>query len=197
MFDKGKFKDPIKIRIASRMLTDLKLNENNPRVHSPDQIEQIAASIREFGFVNPILITIDGVVIAGEGRYRAARLLDLHEIPVIVLEHLSDAQRRALAIADNQIALTAGWDEQKLREELAALQSENFDVSLLGFDDAELVQRLADSDAGGLTDEDEIPAIPINPVTQPADLWIMSSGKGRLIDCCAATRPVRQTRLDC
>src|SRR6202162_2912954 len=115
----------------------------NPRTHTPGQVEQIAASIREFGFVNPILIGPDGRIIAGEGRYWAALKLGMRKVPVIVLEHLSEIQRRALAIADNQIALNAGWDEHMLCEQLAALQDENFDLSVLGFDDQELARQLA------------------------------------------------------
>src|ERR1035437_7833279 len=90
----------------------------NPRTHSPEQVAQIAASIREFGFINPILVGPDGGIIAGEGRLRAAQTQRVREVPVIVLEHLSEVQRRALAIADNQLALNAGWDEELLREQL-------------------------------------------------------------------------------
>src|ERR1019366_5933272 len=100
----------------------------NPRTHSPEQVAQIAASIREFGFVNPILIAPDGGLIAGEGRLRAARTQGMREVPVIMLEHLSEVQRRALAIADNQLALNAGWDEEMLLEQLAALQEEGFNL---------------------------------------------------------------------
>ena len=97
-------------------------SDANPRTHSPEQVAQIAASIREFGFVNPILVGPDGGIIAGEGRLRAAQTLGMREVPVIVLEHLSEVQRRALAIADNQLALNAGWDEELLRIELATLK---------------------------------------------------------------------------
>jgi len=95
-------------------------SEANPRTHSSEQVAQIAASIQEFGFVNPILIDANGKIIAGEGRYRAALTLGMRNVPVIKLEHLSEVQRRALAIADNQLALNAGWDEQILRQQLAA-----------------------------------------------------------------------------
>ena len=154
-------------------------SDRNPRQHPPEQIAQIAGSMQQFGFANPILAAPDGAIIAGEGRYRAALTLGLRKVPVIVLEHLSEGQRRALAIADNQIALNAGWDEQKLREQLAALQGENFDLTLLGFADDELAQRLAHQDKAGLTDEDAIPAIPINPVTRQGDLWLLKTSKGR------------------
>jgi ParB-like chromosome segregation protein Spo0J len=111
------------------------VNETNPRTHAREQIDQIAASIQQFGFVNPILVGEDGWIIAGEGRFRAALKLEMSEVPVIVLTHLTEVQRRALVIADNQIGLRGGWDDQRLREQLAALQDENFDLALLGFDE--------------------------------------------------------------
>src|ERR1022692_591317 len=144
----------------------------NARTHSCEQIEQIAASIREFGFVNPLLVGADGIVIAGHARLLAATQLGLSQVPVIVLGHLSAAQRRALVVADNQLALNAGWDEEMLRLELTALQEENFDLELIGFDDAELSRLLAAEDAVvGLTDEDAVPAVAKTPVTPLGDLW--------------------------
>ena len=154
-------------------------SDANPRTHTAEQVAQIAASIQKFGFVNPILVGPDGTIIAGEGRYRAALKLSMRTVPVIVLEHLSEIQRRALAIADNQLALNASWDEQKLREQLAALQDENFNLSVLGFDDYELARQLANQDTAGLRDEDEIPAVPIKAVAKPGDLWLFGSCKGR------------------
>jgi ParB-like chromosome segregation protein Spo0J len=115
----------------------------NARTHSADQIAQIAASIAEFGFTNPILIGEDDVIIAGHGRLMAAQQLGLPEVPVIVLDHLSEAQRRALLIADNRLAESAGWDDDLLRAELAALREEEFDLDLLGFDEAALDEILA------------------------------------------------------
>jgi len=136
---------------------------HNARTHSEGQIAQIAASIAEFGFVNPVLIGADGIVIAGHGRLLAARRLGMAEVPVIVLDHLSEAQRRALVIADNRIAENAGWDEQTLQAELGALREEDFDLDLLGFAETEL---------GRLLD-----AINVNPAaaeaqagSQPADV---------------------------
>jgi ParB-like chromosome segregation protein Spo0J len=120
----------------------------NARTHSADQIAQIAASIAEFGFTNPILIGEDDVIIAGPGRLTAAQQLGLPEGPVIVLYHLSEAQRRALVIADNRLAENAGWDQELLRAELAALRDEEFDLDLLGFDDAALDEILAGLDEG-------------------------------------------------
>src|SRR5579863_4708129 len=107
----------------------------NPRTHSDAQVAQIAASIAEFGFNNPILVDTKAGIIAGHGRLLAARKLGLTEVPVIVLDHLSEAQKRAYIIADNQLALNAGWDDDVLRSELAALQAEDFNVDLIGFDD--------------------------------------------------------------
>jgi DNA modification methylase len=150
----------------------------NPRTHSDAQIAQIAASIKAFGFNNPILVDSKAGIIAGHGRLLAARKLGLEEVPVIVLDHLTDAQKRAYIIADNQLALNAGWDEELLRLELAALQGEDFDVNLIGFDDEELTRLLADQDATeGLTDEDAVPALPETPVSATEDLWILGNHK--------------------
>ena len=166
-----------KLGIQHWPLDRLVPSKTNPRTHTTEQVAQAAASIREFGFVNPILVVSDGEIIAGEGRHRAALSLGMHKVPVIVLPHLFETQRRALRIADNQIALNAGWDEQLLRDQLAALEGYGFDLTLLGFDDEELARRLADEDTAGLTDEDGVPAVPINPITRSGDLWLLGSGK--------------------
>lgn len=112
--------------------------ENNSRTHSDTQVAQIAASISEFGFVNPILIDGNNTIVAGHGRFAAAQVLALEKVPVIRLGHLSDRQRRALTIADNKIALNAGWDFEKLAEEISELALDEFDLELLGFDEQEL-----------------------------------------------------------
>src|ERR1700680_1717727 len=119
----------------------------NPRTHSDTQIAQIAASIAEFGFNNPILVDTKAGIIAGHGRLLAARKMKLTEVPVIVLDHLTDAQKRAYIIADNQLALDAGWDEALLAAELAALQEDDFNVNLIGFEDEELAKLLTTQDA--------------------------------------------------
>src|SRR5271169_6396666 len=119
----------------------------NPRTHSESQVAQIAASIAEFGFNNPILVDTKAGIIAGHGRLLAAQKLGLAEVPVIVLDHLSEAQKRAYIIADNQLALNAGWNDDLLRSELAALQQEDFNLDLIGFDDRDLAQLLADQDS--------------------------------------------------
>jgi DNA modification methylase len=168
-------------------IEQLKMYPQNARTHSPAQIQQIADSIREFGFVNPILIGTDDVIVAGHARWQAARQLEMSEVPVIVLAHLSEAQRRALTIADNTLATNAGWDEVRLRQELAALAELDFDLNLLGFADQELAQLLAaQDDASELTDPDAVPDPPPLPVSQPGDLWVL--GKHRLL-CGDATRP--------
>jgi DNA modification methylase len=152
----------------------------NPRTHTPEQIAQVAGSIAEFGFVNPILIGPDRVIIAGHARFAAAQKLGLATVPVIVLAHLSDAQRRALVIADNRLALNAGWDEEMLRIELAALQEVDFNLDLTGFAEAELARLLAEQEAlTGLTDEDSAPGLPEVPVTSTGDLWML--GNHRLL----------------
>jgi len=159
----------------------------NPRTHTEEQVAQVAASIAEFGFVNPILVGSDGVMIAGHARLAAARKLGLAEVPVIVLDHLTPAQRRALVIADNRLALGAGWDEELLRLELEALREEDFNLDLLGFGEEELEALLAEpeAEAAGLTDEDAVPEAQGAAVTVPGDVWIL--GQHRLL-CGDATQ---------
>ena len=153
----------------------------NARTHSEAQIAQIAASIAEFGFTAPILAGSDGVIVAGHGRLAAARKLGLASVPVVVLEHLTPTQRRALVIADNKIAENAGWDEELLRLELAELQEADFDLALTGFDADELLEIMAgeETTAEGHTDEDAAPEVPVTPVSKSGDVWIM--GKHRLL----------------
>ena len=129
----------------------------NPRTHSEEQGLQIAASIAEFGFTNPILVDSKAGILAGHGRLLAARKLGLTEVPVIVLDHLSDTQKRAFIIADNRLALSAGWDEELLSAELAELEREGFDLGRTGFSDAELEALLAEErePSGGSNDQDE------------------------------------------
>ena len=153
----------------------------NARTHSEAQIAQIAASIAEFGFTAPILAGSDGVIVAGHGRLAAARKLGLASVPVVVLEHLTPTQRRALVIADNKIAENAGWDEELLRLELAELQEADFDLALTGFDADELLEIMAGEETitEGNTDEDAAPEVPITPVSKPGDVWLM--GQHRLL----------------
>jgi DNA modification methylase len=151
----------------------------NARTHSDEQVKQIAASIREFGFNNPILIREDLTVIAGHGRLAAAKVLGLKEVPTISLSHLTPLQVRAYVLADNKLALNAGWDDEMLALELEELGMEGFDVALTGFDEVEIGALLADKTEEGLTDEDEIPDVPIEPTTKMGDVWLL--GKHRVM----------------
>ena len=159
----------------------------NARTHSDSQVAQIAASIQEFGFTNPVLIGADGGIIAGHGRVLAARKLGLEQAPVIVLPHLTDNEKRAYILADNRLAELAGWDDEALRLELDALSEQNFDLGLTGFDDEEL-RKLQECAAAseGFTDEDAIPDPPPQPVSRTGDLWEL--GRHRLF-CGDATQP--------
>ena len=135
-------------KIVMRSIDELIPYARNARTHSDAQVAQIAASIREFGFTNPVLIDGENGIIAGHGRVLAAPLLDLHEVPCIVLAHLTPAQRRAYVIADNKLALNAGWDQTLLTLELGELKLDGFDLTLTGFDDVELG---AVFDGGGMS----------------------------------------------
>lgn len=131
-------------KIETRLVADLIPYASNSRTHSDAQVAQIAASIKEFGWTNPILIDGDNTIIAGHGRLLAARKLGMKEVPVIVLDHLTKAQQRALVIADNQLALNAGWDMDMLKAEIEDLKLDDFDLGLLGFSDEELRDILDD-----------------------------------------------------
>ena len=145
----------------------------NARTHSDSQVAQIAASIAEFGFTNPILAGSDGVIVAGHGRLAAAQKLGIAIVPVVILDHLTPTQRRALVIADNRIAENAGWDEAMLQVELADLQGDDFDLSLTGFDADALADLLAgeETTSDGQTDEDSVPDAGTS-ITRPGDVWI-------------------------
>jgi len=147
----------------------------NSRIHSEEQVNQIAASIKEFGFNNPILTDKDGGIIAGHGRLLAAQKLCLDEVPTICLAHLSDAKRRAYVIADNKLAMNAGWDDDALAAEIARLTEEDFDVGLLGFDDTELAELLGTDETKGKTDQNDIPTAPVLQVTVEGDVWVMGN----------------------
>jgi len=171
---------PLAQRIEHWPLEKLIPYARNPRTHSDAQVSQIAASIAAFGFNNPILVDTKNGIIAGHGRLLAAGKLQLAEVPVIVLDHLTEAQKRAYILADNQLALNASWDDTLLAAELAALQQDDFDISLIGFEDEELARLLAAQDAAeGLTDEDAVPELPETPISVLGDLWIL--GDHRLL----------------
>ena len=166
----------------------------NSRTHSDEQVAQIAASIAEFGFTNPILAGSDGVIVAGHGRLAAAQRLGLEVVPVVVLDHLTPTQRRALVIADNRIAENAGWDEAMLRIEIAALQDDEFDLALTGFDADALAELMAgdEPENEGQTDDDSAPAVSEALVSRPGDVWIL--GGHRLL-CGDATVAASYARL--
>jgi hypothetical protein len=157
----------------------------NTRTHSEAQVAQIAGSIREFGFTNPVLIDGENGIIAGHGRVLAAQKLALGKVPCIRLAHLTDTQRRAYIIADNKLALNAGWDEELLGLELADLREDGFDLELTGFDGDELANLLAET-TEGQTDPDEVPEPPVDPVSVLGDVWVM--GRHRVV-CGDGTSP--------
>jgi len=165
----------------------------NSRTHSEEQVAQVAASIREFGFTNPVLIDADGVIVAGHGRVMAAKSLGLDKVPCIRLGHLNESQIRAYVIADNKLAENAGWDEDMLRLEIQHLQSVDFDLSLMGFSDDDLSSLLEDEEQQqeGLTDADQVPEAQRVVISRPGDIWTM--GKHRLM--CGDSTSVEQVQV--
>lgn len=161
-------------KIIIRKIAELKASPNNSRTHSPAQIKKIAKSIKEFGFLNPIITDGKDLIIAGHGRLLAALDAGLTEVPTISAEHLTEQQRRAFMIADNRIALDAGWDEEILKQELIDLKDFDFDISAIGFDDKEMDAFFAE-EKKGLTDEDDVPETPIIPKTVLGDVWILGN----------------------
>ena len=155
-----------------RAVSALKPYKNNARTHSDEQVAQIAASIQEWGWTQPVLIDEKGGVIAGHGRLMAAKSLGVEEVPVIIARGWSRDQKRAYVLADNQLAINAGWDENWLRVEIGAL-GDAFDTSLLGLGSEFLAELFADKT--GLTDPDEVPPVPVNPVSRKGDLWLCGS----------------------
>ena len=169
------------LEITYRPLGDLIPYARNSRTHSEAQVAQIAASIREFGWTNPVLVDGSSGVIAGHGRILAARQLGLEQVPCIELAGMSEAQKRAYVIADNKLALNAGWDDEALRVEIEALKDEDFDLALLGFSGEELDALLEPPEqiSSGLTDEDDVPEVQAEPVSKPGDVWVL--GKHRVM----------------
>jgi DNA modification methylase len=152
---------------------------NNARTHDDAQVTQIASSIKEFGFNNPILITSDNGIIAGHGRLMAAKKLGIVEVPCIVLDHLTDTQRKAYILADNRIAQNSGWDTTLLSVEFEALTADGVDLTMLGFDADEIAKMLEPDQVDGLTDEDAVPEVPAEPVNKLGDVWLL--GRHRLM----------------
>lgn len=159
------------MKIQEKSVTELIPYAKNSRTHSDAQVAQIAASIKEFGWTNPILVDGDNGIIAGHGRLMAARKLGMEEVPVIELEGMTDLQKKAYIIADNQLAMNSGWDTGLLTIELTELQNEGFDLDLIGFDPKELNALLEPEVSEGLTDEDAIPDVPDEPKTKPGDIY--------------------------
>ena len=165
------------LAVAYRPLDSLVPYARNARTHSEAQVAEIAGSIREFGFTNPVLIAEDGTLIAGHGRVLAARLLGMKTVPAITLTGLSETQRRALVLADNRIALNAGWDESLLALELSDLKEAGFDLGIMGFEDGELDRLLAGAEAKDETSTPPviIPEPPRRPASCTGDLWILGT----------------------
>ena len=167
------------MKIEQVKLDALIPSARNSRTHSDAQVAQIAASIKEFGFTNPVLIDETGSIIAGHGRVMAARKLAITDVPSIRLTHLTEAQKKAYVIADNKLALNAGWDDEMLAVELTDLKDMGFDLDLTGFSTDEIEALLAPVGTEGLTDEDSVPEVPEAPVTVLGDVWLL--GKHRVM----------------
>jgi DNA modification methylase len=166
------------MKVVETPVADLIPYVSNARTHTDEQVAQIAASIKEFGFNNPVLTDGRKGIIAGHGRVLAARKLGMATVPTIPLEHLSEAQKKAYILADNKLALNAGWDNELLSLELGGLSEMGFDLSVIGFTDLELESIFAKK-TQGLTDPDEVPEVPDEPISKMGDVWIL--GRHRLV----------------
>jgi DNA modification methylase len=165
------------MQIEYRQISELTAYGKNSRTHSAAQVDQIAASIKEFGFTNPILVDDTGVLIAGHGRLAGAIKLGLEQVPVIVLSHLTDLQKRAYVIADNKIALNSGWDLDLLKQELDHLGKEDFGLDVLGFSGDDLLAMMSSGRTPPveLTDPDQAPAVQAVVVSRPGDVWLLGA----------------------
>jgi len=181
------------VKITKKKVTELIPYVNNSRTHSDEQVAQIAASIKEFGWTNPILVDGSNGIIAGHGRLLAARKLGHKEVPTIELADLTETQKKAYIIADNRLALNAGWDNEMLTIELNDLLADGFALEMLGFDPKELNALLEPEVIQGLTDEDAVPEVPEQPVTVLGDVWVL--GKHRLMcgDSCSVEAVTKLT----
>ena len=160
---------------------------NNARTHSPEQINKLRGSLREFGFVSPVIIDKDYGILAGHGRVMAARAENIEQVPCVFVDHLTEAQKKAYILADNRFALDAGWDEEMLRVEMEALQGMDFDISLTGFDESEIADLLSLDDGEAQEDDFDVDAaLQAEPFVKAGDLWLL--GKHRLL-CADSTRP--------
>ena len=167
------------MKITQKLVTELIPYVNNSRTHSDEQVAQIAASIKEFGWTNPILVDGDNGIIAGHGRLMAARKLGYKEVPTIELAELTETQKKAYIIADNRLALNAGWDNEMLKLEFDQLAELGFDLELTGFSLEEIEALNPVELEEGLTDEDEVPSLPIDPTTKVGDIYKL--GQHRLM----------------
>ncbi len=163
------------LTIAYKKIKELIPYCNNSRTHSDEQVLQIASSIKEFGFTNPVLIDGQGGIIAGHGRIMAAQKLKMEEVPTITLSDLSEAQKKAYIIADNKLALNSGWDDELLKIELEQLKELDFDLGLIGFSDDELALLMGGETTEGLVDEDQVPELVDDPVTVLGDVWLLGN----------------------
>jgi DNA modification methylase len=175
------------MKVVTKPVADLIPYVRNSRTHSDAQVAQIAASIKEFGWTNPILIDGENGIIAGHGRLLAARKLGQDKVPVIELAHMTEAQKRAYVIADNQLAMNAGWDTALLTLELVDLKDEGFDLDLLGFDASELEKLLEPEQVDGLTDEDAVPETPVEPKTKLGNIYQLGNHRLMCGDSCSIT----------
>lgn len=182
------------LHISMRALSDLTVNPRNARKHSEKQIAQIAASIRQFRFINPIVVDQSNTILAGHARFAAAKLVGLREVPVILVEHLSPAERRAYMLADNKLAQLAEWDNGLLKVELAELSATDLDfsVELTGFSTAEIDLILDDPGSEGDDTEEVLPPLKEHAVSRPGELWQL--GRHRLL-CADAREPASYSRL--
>lgn len=180
------------LKVVYRKVSDLIPYARNARTHSDEQVARIAASIKEFGWTNPILIDCESGIIAGHGRVLAARKLGLEKVPTIELSGMTDAQKRAYILADNKLALDAGWDEELLRLEFEELRGGVIDLELTGFSLDEINDILGQDDLSTNVEEQELPEPPIDPVTKLGDVWIL--GDNRLL-CGDSTSPEDVSRL--
>lgn len=174
------------LEVTYRKVEDLIPYARNARTHSDEQVARIAASIKEFGWTNPIIIDGENGIVAGHGRTLAARKLGITEVPCIELKNLTETQKRAYILADNRLALDAGWDNEMLALELGDLKDAGVDLELTGFSDEELDELLATPTESADGDEDEAPEPQEDPVSKRGDVWILGAHRVMCGDSCSA-----------
>jgi len=162
------------MQVDLRDITSIRPYDKNPR-NNDDAVDAVAASLKQFGFRQPIVVDADGVIICGHTRFKAAQKLGLAKVPVHVAKDLSPEQVKAYRIADNKTAELAEWNMDLLPIELKDLKAADFDLSMLGFDEDELAKLLDGGVQAGLTDPDDVPAAPEEPITKPGDLWLLGT----------------------